>query len=79
MIGGGSTPDEYLPTRLLYVRSARYSATQLEERLRAGVSAGAEHTPVLARISEDRLVIDLRTVFPSQESALIAALTAALE
>jgi L-seryl-tRNA(Ser) seleniumtransferase len=78
VIGGGSTPDEYLPTRLLYVRSARYSATQLEERLRTGVSAGPEHTPVLARISEDRLVIDMRTVFPSQESALVAALAAAL-
>jgi L-seryl-tRNA(Ser) seleniumtransferase len=79
VIGGGSTPEEYLPTRLLYVRSARYSATQLEERLRAGVSEDPERTPVLARISEDRLVIDLRTVFPSQESALITALTAALE
>ena len=33
---------------------------------------------MLARISEDRLVIDLRTVFPSQEAALIEALTGAL-
>jgi L-seryl-tRNA(Ser) seleniumtransferase len=79
LIGGGSTPGEYLPTRLLYISSARYSATQLEERLRTGTGASAEHTPVLARISEDRLVLDLRTIFPSQEQALVAALTAALK
>jgi len=78
VIGGGSTPAEYLPTRLLYISSARYSATQLEERLRTVGIAHPEHTPVLARISEDRLVFDLRTVFPSQEQALVAALTAAL-
>src|SRR5438105_6030970 len=73
VIGGGSTPAEYLPTRLLYVSSAKYSATQLEERLRTGDSDGPEHTPVLARISEGRLALDLRTVFPAQESALVAA------
>ena len=79
VIGGGSTPAEHLPTRLVCVRSAKYSATQLEERLRTGIHvAGAEHTPVLARVSEDRLVLDLRTVFSSQERALIATLSAAL-
>jgi L-seryl-tRNA(Ser) seleniumtransferase len=80
VIGGGSTPAEYLPTRLLRISSAKYSATQLEARLRTGVNAaGEEHTPVLARVSEDRLVLDLRTVFPSQGQALIATLTAALK
>ena len=79
VIGGGSTPAEYLPTRLLHISSAKYSAAQLEERLRIGANtAGAERTPVLARVSEDRLVLDLRTVFPSQEAALITALTTAL-
>jgi hypothetical protein len=34
---------------------------------------------VLARISEDQLVLDLRTVFPAQEKALVAALTAAMK
>jgi L-seryl-tRNA(Ser) seleniumtransferase len=79
VIGGGSTPAEYLPTRLLHIRSAKYSATQLEARLRTGVNvAGAEHMPVLTRVSEDRLVLDLRTVFPAQEAALTSALAAAL-
>ena len=81
VIGGGSTPAEYLPTRLLRISSAKYSANQLEARLRTGVNAAGEeeHTPVLARVSEDRLVLDLRTVFPSQGQALIATLTAALK
>jgi L-seryl-tRNA(Ser) seleniumtransferase len=79
VIGGGSTPAEHLPTRLLRISSAKYSANQLETRLRNGVSsADSNHTPVLARVSEDCLVLDLRTVFPSQEQALIALLTTAL-
>jgi L-seryl-tRNA(Ser) seleniumtransferase len=79
VIGGGSTPAEYLPTRLLSISSARYSATQLEARLRTGVTlTGVEQTPVLARVSEDRLVLDLRTVFLSQEDALARALSAAV-
>ena len=83
VIGGGSTPGEYLPTRLLRITSAKYSAAQLEARLRntvpgQGEMQNAERVPVLARISEDRLVIDLRTVFPSQEAALIEALVGAL-
>jgi L-seryl-tRNA(Ser) seleniumtransferase len=79
VIGGGSTPAEYLPTQLLSITSAKYSAAQLEERLRTGVNvAAAEHTPVLARVFEDRLVLDLRTVFPSQEEKLTRALAAAL-
>ena len=83
VIGGGSTPGEHLPTRLLRIKSAKYSATQLEARLRntvpaQGETANAEPIPVLARISEECLVIDLRTVFPSQETALIEALVATL-
>ena len=79
VIGGGSTPAEYLPTHLLRISSAKYSATQLEARLRGSLSsANPDITPVLARVSEDCLVLDLRTVFPSQEQALITALASAL-
>jgi L-seryl-tRNA(Ser) seleniumtransferase len=74
VIGGGSTPDQSLPTRLVALRSRRYSATQLEARLRQPAAA----MPVIARIEDDRLVLDLRTVFPEQEAALAAALAAAL-
>jgi L-seryl-tRNA(Ser) seleniumtransferase len=66
LAGGGSTPTQSLPTKLIRIASARYSASQLEQRLRrapAGIS-------VIARVEEDRLIIDLRTVFPEQETAL---------
>jgi L-seryl-tRNA(Ser) seleniumtransferase len=74
VIGGGSTPEQKLPTTLVAVRSARYSSTELEEKLRKS----AHYVPVIARIEKKMLVIDLRTVFEEQESALAAALTAAL-
>jgi L-seryl-tRNA(Ser) seleniumtransferase len=74
LAGGGSTPSQTLPTKLIRIASARYSATKLEQRLRrapAGVS-------VIARVEDDRLILDLRTVFPEQESLLIKTLSAAL-
>jgi L-seryl-tRNA(Ser) seleniumtransferase len=74
VIGGGSTPAERLPTRLVRITSARYSAAQLEARLRLQDSG----PPVLARVAHDQLVLDLRTVFPAQDPALAAALAAAL-
>ncbi len=74
VIGGGSTPDQHLPARLVSIASPRYSAAQLEARLRKQ----NDGVPVIARVEDDRLVIDLRTVFPVQESALVAALARAL-
>jgi L-seryl-tRNA(Ser) seleniumtransferase len=74
LAGGGSTPSQTLPTKLLRFASARYSAAQLEQRLRrapAGIS-------VIARVEDDRLLIDLRTVFPEQEPLLIKTLSASL-
>jgi L-seryl-tRNA(Ser) seleniumtransferase len=74
LVGGGSTPAQSLPTHLLRISSPRFSASQLEARLRSGLSG----TPVIARIEDDRLLLDLRTVFPNQESALADALYLAL-
>jgi L-seryl-tRNA(Ser) seleniumtransferase len=74
VIGGGSTPEQQLPTNLISVSSRRYSATQLEERLRKPKSGSA----VIARIEENRLLLDLRTVLPAEESELAAALSSAL-
>jgi L-seryl-tRNA(Ser) seleniumtransferase len=74
LAGGGSTPTQSLPTKLIRIASARYSAAQLEQRLRkapAGIS-------VIARVEDDRLIIDLRTVFPEQEPLLLKTLAAAL-
>ncbi len=74
LAGGGSTPSQTLPTKIIRIASARYSATKLEQRLRrapAGVS-------VIARVEDDRLILDLRTVFPEQEPLLIKTLAAVL-
>ncbi|HUN61340.1 MAG TPA: L-seryl-tRNA(Sec) selenium transferase [Candidatus Sulfotelmatobacter sp.] len=74
LIGGGSTPAQSLSTKLLRIRSSRHSADTLESRLRKGRGGVA----VIARIEEDGLLIDLRTVFPDQERALADAVSAAL-
>lgn len=74
VIGGGSTPDQKLPTKLIAIRSPRHSAAQLEERLRKPQSG----PPVIARIEKNLFVLDLRTVFPEEEEALLAAVAAAL-
>jgi L-seryl-tRNA(Ser) seleniumtransferase len=74
LVGGGSTPTQTLPTKVIRIASARYSATKLEQRLRrapAGIS-------VIARVEEERLILDLRTVFPEQETILIKTLAAVL-
>ncbi len=65
--GGGSTPDQALPTWLLAIEG---DAVHLEKKLRLG------KPPVIARIVDDRLVLDLRTVLPEQEEQLAAALQA---
>jgi L-seryl-tRNA(Ser) seleniumtransferase len=74
LAGGGSTPTQSLPSRVIRIASARYSAAKLEQRLRrapAGIF-------VVARLEEDRLVLDLRTVLPEQEPLLIKTLAAVL-
>lgn len=73
LAGGGSTPSQSLPSKVIRIASARYSAAKLEQRLRraAGIS-------VIARVEDDRLILDLRTVFPEQEPLLIKTLAAAL-
>ena len=74
LAGGGSTPAQSLPTKLIRIASARYSAAQLEQRLRR-TPAGV---PVIARVEDDRLILDLRTVFTEQEPALLKTVAAAL-
>jgi L-seryl-tRNA(Ser) seleniumtransferase len=78
VVGGGSTPGQRLPTRVIAIASPGWSATQLEERLRCPAHDSSRPIPVIARIEDDRLVLDLRTVFPEQEPALADALAVAL-
>ena len=78
VIGGGSTPAQHLPTRLITITTVRYSPAQLEARLRQPAPGPEDAVAVLARVEDQRLVLDLRTVFPEQEALLAAALEAAL-
>jgi L-seryl-tRNA(Ser) seleniumtransferase len=74
VIGGGSTPDQQLPTNLISIACSRHSAAELEKRLRKPGNS----TPVIARIENKQLILDLRTVFAAEESELAAALASAL-
>jgi L-seryl-tRNA(Ser) seleniumtransferase len=69
-VGGGSLPGETLPTRLVSVRMAK--PHELAQRLRLGTP------PLIGRVENDAVVLDLRTVLLEQESALREALDAAL-
>jgi len=73
LAGGGSTPAQSLPTKLIRLRSGRRSAAQIEQRLRRGSAIS-----VIARVEDDSVVLDLRTVFAEQEAALGEAMIAAL-
>ena len=63
-IGGGSAPGVELPTWLVAIERDGATADALETRLRR------LRPPVIARIVDDRLVLDLRTVMPDQDSML---------
>lgn len=67
LIGGGSAPEVEIPTFVLAVTSKEHSVNQMERHLREFA------TPVLARIEDDQLILDLRTVFPEQEATIVSA------
>src|SRR5947209_5075077 len=68
VIGGGAAPSAVLPTRLLAITSSTLSSDELATKLRAF------DTPIVGRVEDGRVLLDLRTVFPAQDSLLIAAL-----
>src|SRR5579884_561058 len=76
VVGGGSTPGQTLPTWVVRIRSRRESAVALERRLR---TLAPPLLPVVVRIEDEQVVLDLRTVFADQQEALLASLVAALQ
>ncbi|PYS45689.1 MAG: L-seryl-tRNA(Sec) selenium transferase [Acidobacteria bacterium] len=68
VIGGGAAPSAVLPTRLMALTATGLSADELAARLRA-----ADY-PLIARIEEGRVLLDLRTVLPEQDEALAEVL-----
>ena len=67
-IGGGSAPGSALATALVALTHGSQSASQLERRLRE------QTPPVIARIENDRVVLDLRTVAPEDDAVLAGLL-----
>jgi L-seryl-tRNA(Ser) seleniumtransferase len=70
--GGGSSPSGERPTRLVAVSGPSGDAGGIERRLRAGVP------PIVGRVQEGRLLLDLRTVLPEEESLLAERVADAL-
>ncbi len=68
VIGGGAAPGANLPTELLAISVDGLSADATAERLRAN------DPPVIARVEDGRVLLDLRTVFPEQDEAVAGAI-----
>jgi L-seryl-tRNA(Ser) seleniumtransferase len=66
MVGGGSLPQESLPTTLIGLPGGK--TTSIAKALRIGSPS------VVARIQGEKVLLDLRTVLPRQEDVLVARL-----
>jgi L-seryl-tRNA(Ser) seleniumtransferase len=71
-VGGGSLPDQAMKAWVVEVEAHGRSDAELAQRLRTGYPA------VMGRVRDGKLVLDLRTVLPGQEDALVGALRRAL-
>src|SRR5215813_4066893 len=69
-VGGGALPTVELPTAAVALGTAQRAPQALDEALRAG------RPPVLARLADDRLLLDLRTVLPADLPDLARVLAA---
>jgi len=70
VVGGGAAPSAVLPTRLIALTHDQLSASEISARLRAFTP------PIVARVEDGRVLLDLRTVFPEQDDSLAATLAA---
>ena len=67
VIGGGSAPGATLASRAVAISSAGLSAEEIAQRLRRG------ETPIVARVEDGRVLLDLRTVEPEQDEIVLRA------
>jgi len=72
MAGGGSLPTQEIPTLLVGLRAAFLSAAVLEERFRR------RKLPVIVRVADDQVLLDVRTVDPEEFAGIRDALKAIL-
>lgn len=70
VIGGGAAPGKSLPSAALSLACEGRSASELAERLRTAP------TPIIARVEEECVLLDLRTVEESEDACLAETLTA---
>jgi L-seryl-tRNA(Ser) seleniumtransferase len=68
-VGGGSGPNTHPVTTLISLGHANLSADEIQRRLRLS------SPPVIARIADGRVLIDLRTVAPEEESEVLEAVS----
>jgi len=71
-MGGGSLPEQELPTRLVTVRPGLMSAGELARALRQG------SPPIFTRVRQEAVLIDPRTLLCGEDDEIVAALTALL-
>jgi len=64
-VGGGSGPATHPPTVLIALQHPRLSADEIQSRLRQF------DPPIIARIAEGKVLLDLRTVSPADEAELL--------
>jgi L-seryl-tRNA(Ser) seleniumtransferase len=67
VIGGGSAPSAVLPTKLIAVEHSLLSADRILATLRKN------DPPIIARVEEGKVLLDLRTVLPGQEEIVVRA------
>jgi L-seryl-tRNA(Ser) seleniumtransferase len=68
-LGGGSVPAQELPTWCIGLTPKSGSVDQMAKALRNGTPS------VVGRIKNDRLMLDLRTVRPSEDVVLVQVVT----
>ena len=72
-IGGGALPEETLPTRLVRISADGVAASELAGRLRGGEPA------LVGRVEHDAVILDVRTIDPSEDQEVVCALLQACE
>jgi L-seryl-tRNA(Ser) seleniumtransferase len=72
LVGGGSCPEYDIPTTLIALESSGISPNTIECRLRL------QDPAIILRLEENKTLVDLRTVFPAQEKALLEGIIKAV-
>ena len=65
MVGGGSMPEEKIPTYVIRARSCKMPPEEVDRKLRKA------RIPVIVRIANDEIVMDLRTMFDKDFDILV--------